>query len=70
MATRKFWVVMGTGVLSHSPFRYMSESAAFREAERLTRMHGGTFFVLEAKGASARTDIQTLKFEESEEIPF
>ena len=70
MATRKFWVVMGTMGLSHSPYRHLSEQAAFTEAERLSRQHGGTFFVLEAKGASARIDVKSERFNDSEEIPF
>lgn len=70
MATNRFWVVMGERGLSHSPFHHFSEEAAFREAERLSRMHGGTFFVLDAKGAAARNDVRVEKFDGREEIPF
>jgi hypothetical protein len=70
MATSKFWVVMGTGGLSHSPFKHYSEDAACKEAERLARNCGGTFFVLESKAAAARVDVKIERFDESGEIPF
>lgn len=70
MATKRFWVVMGTDGLSHSPFRHVTEEGAFAEAERLSRKSFGTFFVLEAKGATRRIEVQTEKFSNDDEIPF
>ena len=68
MTEKKFLVVMGAGGLAHSPFRHGSEDAAFREAERLSRIHGGIYVVLEAKGKASRVDVMVEKF--GEEIPF
>jgi hypothetical protein len=70
MGTRKFWVVMGTNGLSHSPYLHTSEDAATTEAKRLAQQHRGTFVVLEAKGAAAPIQVQFSTWEESEEIPF
>jgi hypothetical protein len=33
-------------------------------------MHGGAFFVLEAKGAAAKIEFQVERFNERDEIPF
>jgi len=48
--TSKFWIVMSEyrGAAPH-PHRHLSENAAFAEAQRLAKDHGGKFFVLEAK---------------------
>lgn len=70
MATQKFWVVMGSGGLSHSPCMHSSKALAFTEAERLSRMNGGTFFVLEAKGSASRQDVRIEVFKDEEEFPF
>lgn len=68
MATQTFWVVMGTAGLSTFPHRHLSRSSAFQEAERLCRLHGGAFFVLQAVGTSERVDVKTESFDG--DIPF
>jgi hypothetical protein len=71
MKTQKFWVVMNDGRgLALYPMRHLSEASAFTEAERLTRQNGGKFFVLEAKGACAKVDVQTARFTDDDGIPF
>jgi len=52
------------------PVRHCSEEIAFNEAERLARIHGGKFFVLEAIGASAKVEVQTARFDDGDGIPF
>ena len=71
MSTQKFWIVMsdGRGIASW-PVRHCSESIAFAEAERLTRVNGGKFFVLEAVGACAKVDVQIARFDDGDGIPF
>jgi hypothetical protein len=70
MNESKFWVVMGTSGLSHSPCRHFSEAAAYAEAGRLSRLHKGTFFVLEATGYAALIDVQVTRFDKGDGIPF
>lgn len=61
--TSKFWIVMSKerGAAAF-PVRHNSERSAFDEAQRLAKQHGGVFFVLEAKGAAARIDVQIDSF--------
>lgn len=70
MTTKRFWVVMGPRGFSDNPYRHCSEQLAYTEAERLCRQYGGTFFVLEAKGAATRNDVTVAKFDDAGEIPF
>ena len=70
--TSKFWIVISeyNGAATR-PYRHMSEDAAFTEAQRLTRLYGGKFYVLEAKGATAKVDIMTHRFaDDNDSIPF
>jgi hypothetical protein len=59
---------MGSEGLAHSPFRHPTSESAFREADRLCRMHGGEFFVLEAKGSASKIDVRIEKY--GDDIPF
>jgi hypothetical protein len=48
----------------------MTEAAAFTEAQRLARSGTGRFFVMEAVGASEKNDVKTVRYTDSDEIPF
>lgn len=69
--TNKFWIVVSESRgASYCPLRHSNESSAFAEAERLARTHSGKFFVMEAKGAAAKLDVQVSRFDSDDSIPF
>ena len=69
--TKKFWIVVSEARGPASwPCKHLTESLAFHEAERLARNNGGKFFVMEAKGAAAKVEIQTARFDDNDDIPF
>jgi hypothetical protein len=70
MAEAKFWIVMSAANgPSPRPYRHERKFSARIEAERLARMHGGKFYVLEAITATERKDIETVVLKEVG-IPF
>lgn len=69
--TNKFWIVVSeTRGPSDWPCRHTSEVSAFAEAERLARTCSGKFFVMEAKGAAAKMDVQVARFGSDDDILF
>ena len=56
---------------AHTPYVHGHAHQAFLEAERLARVHGGKFYVLEVKGFAERTDVRTVRYKsEDADIPF
>lgn len=65
---KPFWIVVSEEHgPSSRPFRHTSPDSATKEAERLCRVHGGAFFVMEAISVSRKTDVTTTKMDD---IPF
>lgn len=66
-----FWIVISEmrGPASW-PCRHSTQSSAIAEATRLTREHGGTFFVLEAQIVVRRQDVVVKRLGDDTEIPF
>lgn len=62
----RYWLVHGNGPTNH---RHDTEASAIAEAKRLARLcPGRTFFVLEAKKAFMKVDVQEMVLDD--EIPF
>jgi hypothetical protein len=69
--TNKFWIVVSeTRGVADFPYRHPTETEAFTEAQRLARTCSGKFFVMEAKGAAAKLDVQVSRFDDDDQIPF
>lgn len=69
MSFRPFWMVLGNGTPS---FKHLSEDAARKEAERLSRTNPGfEFFVLASVGRCVKSDVQwDQPDEDASYIPF
>lgn len=59
-----FWIVVSeANGMARYPSKHTTEDSAVKEAERLARLHGGRFYILEARGYAARNDVTTKQFE-------
>jgi ADP-ribose pyrophosphatase YjhB (NUDIX family) len=67
---KKFWLVWALNGGS-STYKHESEESAMREAERLARVHKPIeFVVLESVSSVKISDVQWVKHESEQEIPF
>lgn len=58
----QFWMVWSESGRAPT-YKHESEAAARKEAERLTRLYGGRFHVLEAVAACERVDVTWESFQ-------
>lgn len=65
---RQFWMVLGNG---EPQYRHETEESARTEAERLARQcPGHEFYVLQAVGKCAKSDVQWSEPVDDDGIPF
>lgn len=66
-----FWIVVsGARGPASWPCKHTTQSTAIAEATRLTREHGGEFYVMEAQIVVRKSDVVVKRLADDMEIPF